>query len=89
MLKVVITEKRQAELSFLNFDVEKMIDRIIKIPLSDLKGMSPICVIDLPIKNYRRPKTITGAYFQKFKGKPAYFNIIPNYLNHIKSLIKI
>ncbi len=52
MLKVVITEKGQAELSFLNFDVEKMIDQIMKkIPLSDLKEISRIYVTDLPKKN--------------------------------------
>ena len=87
MLKVVITEKGQAELSFLNFDVEKMIDLIMKkIPLSDLKGISHIYVIDLPKKNGSKPKTTTGAYFQKFKGKPAYIEIyLKNLFKHINN----
>ena len=87
MLKVVITEKGQAELSFLNFDVEKMIDQIMKkIPLSDLKGISHIYVTDLPKKNGSKPKTTTGSYFQKFKGKPAYIEIyLKNLFKHINN----
>ena len=85
MLKVVITEKGLSKLSFLNFDVEKMIDQIMKkIPLSDLKEISHIYVTDLPKKNGSKPKTITGAYFQKFKGKPAYIEIyLKNLFKHI------
>ena len=86
MLKVVITEKGQAELFFLNFDVEKMIGQIMKkIPFSDLKGISHIYVTDLP-KNDSKPKTTTGAYFQKFKGKPAYIEIyLKNLFKHINN----
>ena len=61
MLKVVITEEGQAELSFLNFDVEKMIAQIMKeIPIGDLKGISHIFVTDLPEKNKRRSEITTG-----------------------------
>jgi hypothetical protein len=85
MLKVVITERGQAELSFLNFDVEKMIEQIIKkIPKGDLKGISHIYVTDLPKKNDSRSKRTNGAYFQKLEATPAYIEIyLKNLFKHI------
>ncbi|MFC1579622.1 hypothetical protein ACFL4N_01780, partial [Thermodesulfobacteriota bacterium] len=87
MLKVVITEKGQAELSFLNFDVEKMIEQIMKkIPMSDVKGISHIYVTDLPKKNDNRSKSTNGAYFQSLEGTPAYIEIyLKNLFKHINN----
>ena len=86
MPKVVITEKGKSELSCLNFDVEKVIDQIMKkIPIGDLKGISHIYVTDLPKKDGNKPKTNSGAYSQKFKGTPAYIEIyLKNLFRHIK-----
>ena len=87
MIKVLITEKGRVELSFLNFDIEKMIDHIMKkIPISDLKGISHIYVTDLPKKNGGKSKPTTGAYFQKFKATPAYIEIyLKNLFSHINN----
>lgn len=87
MPKVVITEKGKSELSFLNFDVEGLIDQIIKkIPTSDLKGLGHIYVTDLPKKSGTSPKTVSGAYFQKHKNTPAFIEIyLKNLFGHIKN----
>jgi hypothetical protein len=87
MPKVVITEKGKSELLFLNFDVGKLIDQIMKkIPINDLKGISHIYVNDLPKQSGGKPKTNSGAYSQKYKNTPAFIEIyLKNLFGHIQN----
>lgn len=87
MPKVVITENGKSELSFLNFDVEDLINQIIEqIPASDLKGISHIYVNDLPKKDGNNLKANHGAYYQKYKNAPAYIEIyLKNLFGHIRN----
>jgi len=86
MPKVVITEKGQAELTFLNFDVEKAIFQILKkLSLGDIVGIGHIYVTDLPTKIVSNSTDTSGAYFKKFNDRPAYIEIyLKNLFRHIK-----
>ena len=86
MPKVVITEKGQAELTFLNFDVEKVIVQVLKkIPIGDLIGIGHIYVTDLPAKTGNNSTDTSGAYFKKFNETPAYIELyLKNLFRHVK-----
>jgi hypothetical protein len=87
MLKIIITETGQKELTKLNFVVEESLDQIIAfIPKLDLIGLGHIFITDKPNQSRKSSADATAAYFQKYENTSAYVEIyLARLYSHVKS----